>query len=174
MELPVSAKGTLRRALSIDRIIAEAIIFDGSEATVLFTCAGSNRFTLLCRFGGEHLRRERQARSCVLSLWVTYLLQRVSSEALRALRIYFRSCELTTPHTARHYWRSSPSVREAGTLRRALSSDRIITEAFIFDGSEALCYLRVLARIASHRSAALVEHTFGARGRNALTCSLFG
>ena len=77
--------GTLRRALSIDRIIAEAFVFDGSEATELFTCVGSNRFTLLYRFGGARLRRERQARSCVLSLWVTYLPQRVSSVALRAL-----------------------------------------------------------------------------------------
>jgi len=81
----VREAGTLRRALSSDKIITEAFIFDGSEATVLFTCVGSNRFTLLCRFGGAHLRRERQARSCVLSLWVTYLPQRVSSEALRAL-----------------------------------------------------------------------------------------
>ena len=77
--------GTLRRALSIDKIIVEAFIFDGSEATVLFTCVDSKRFTLICRFGGAHLRRERQARSCVLSLWVAYLPQRVSSVALRAL-----------------------------------------------------------------------------------------
>jgi hypothetical protein len=63
----VREAGTLRRALSIDRIIAEAFIFDGSEATVFFTCVGSNRFTLLRRFGEAHLRRVRQARSDVLS-----------------------------------------------------------------------------------------------------------
>jgi hypothetical protein len=79
----VREAGTLRRALAIDRIFAEAFIFDGSEAAVLFTCVGSNRFTLLCRFGGARRRRERQARSCVLSLWVTYLPQRVSSVALK-------------------------------------------------------------------------------------------
>jgi hypothetical protein len=86
----VREAGTLRRVLSIDRIIAEAFVFDGSEATVLFTCVGSNRFTLLRRFGGAPLRRERQARSCVLSLWVTYLPQRVSSVVLRALFIFAR------------------------------------------------------------------------------------
>jgi hypothetical protein len=52
---------------------------------VFFTCVGSHRFTLLCRFGEARYRREKQARSCVLSLWVTYLPQRFSSVALRAL-----------------------------------------------------------------------------------------
>ena len=45
---------------------------------------------LLCRFGEARLRRERQARSDVLSLWVTYLPQRSSSVALRALFSFAR------------------------------------------------------------------------------------
>jgi hypothetical protein len=54
---------------------------------VLFSLArvGSQCRTLLSLVGGAHLRRERQARSFVLSLWVTYLPQRVRSVALRAL-----------------------------------------------------------------------------------------
>ena len=52
---------------------------------MLFTCVGSNRFTLLSLVGGAHLRLERQACYRVLSLWVTYLSQRVRSVALRAL-----------------------------------------------------------------------------------------
>jgi hypothetical protein len=81
----VREAGSLRRALAIDRNIAEAFIFDGSEATVLFTSVGSNRFTLLFRFGRAHLRRERKARFSMLSLWVTFLPQRVSSVAPRAV-----------------------------------------------------------------------------------------
>ena len=60
----------------------KAFKFGGSEGTVSSSCVG---LTLLCRFGEARLRRERQARSDVLSLWVTYLPQRVRSVALRAL-----------------------------------------------------------------------------------------
>jgi hypothetical protein len=51
---------------------------------------GSLCLTLLGRFGGARRRRERQARSDVLSLWVTYLPQRSSSVALRALFSFAR------------------------------------------------------------------------------------
>ena len=64
--------------------------FDGSEGTVFSSCVGFHRLTLLWRFGGERRRRERQARSDVLSFWVTYLPQRSSSEALRGLFSFAR------------------------------------------------------------------------------------
>ena len=87
MKLTFGARG--RRALTCSHdwydIFPKHSRIGGSEGTVSSSCVGSNRFTLLYRFDGARLRRERQARSCVLSLWVTYLPQRVSSVALRAL-----------------------------------------------------------------------------------------
>ena len=64
--------------------------FGGSEGTISSSRVGSHRLTLLWRFGGERRRRERQARSGVLSLWVAYLPQRSSSVALRALFSFAR------------------------------------------------------------------------------------
>jgi hypothetical protein len=55
-------------------LFTKAFKIGGSEVTVSSSCVGSHCITLLCRFGavGEaRLRRERQARSDVLSLWVT-------------------------------------------------------------------------------------------------------
>ena len=66
-------------------IFTKAFKIDDSEVTVSSSCVGSHCLTLLCRFGEALLRRERQASSDVLSLWVTYLPQRSSSVALRAL-----------------------------------------------------------------------------------------
>ena len=57
---------------------ARAFKIGGSEVTVSSSCVGSHCITLLGRFGGALRRRERQARSDVLSLWVTYLPQRSS------------------------------------------------------------------------------------------------
>jgi hypothetical protein len=68
-------------------IFTKAFKFGGSEGTVSSSCVG---LTLLCRFGEARLRRERQARSDVLSLWVTHLPQRSSSVALRALFSFAR------------------------------------------------------------------------------------
>ena len=86
-----------------------------SKPSLLFTllcrrdfCAGRKQPSKTLKFGGskgtvsslvERRRRERQARSDALSLWVAYLPQRSSSVALRAL-FFVRSCGLTTPHTA--------------------------------------------------------------------------
>jgi hypothetical protein len=71
-------------------IFTKAFKIGGSEVTVSSSCAGSHCITLLCRFGEARLRRERQARSDVLSLWVTFLPQRSSSVALRALFSFAR------------------------------------------------------------------------------------
>ena len=71
-------------------IFTKAFKIGGSEVTVSSSCVGSHRITLLGRFGGARRRRERQARSGVLSLWVTYLPQRLSSVALRALCSFAR------------------------------------------------------------------------------------
>ena len=70
-------------------IFTKAIKIGDSEVTSS-SCIGSHRITLLGRFGGARRRRERQARSDVLSLWVTYLPQRSSSVALRALFSFAR------------------------------------------------------------------------------------
>ena len=72
------------------RFFTKAFKFDGSEGAVSSSCVGSHRITLLCRFGGARRRRERQARSDVLSLLVAYLPQRSSSVALRALFSFAR------------------------------------------------------------------------------------
>ena len=66
-------------------ILTKACKFGGFEVTVSSSCVGSHCLTLLGRLGGARRRRERQARSNVLSLWVTYLPQRSSSVAPRAL-----------------------------------------------------------------------------------------
>ena len=79
-------------------IFTKAFKIGGSEVTVSSSCVGSHCLTLLRRFGEARLRRERQARSDVLSLWVTYLPQRSSSVALGT--VFVRACGLTTPHTA--------------------------------------------------------------------------
>ena len=71
-------------------IFSKAFKIGGSEGTVSTSCVGSHRITLLCRFGGARRRRERQARSDVLSRWVTYLPQRSSSVSLRALFSFAR------------------------------------------------------------------------------------
>ena len=71
-------------------IFTKAFKIGGSEVTVSSSCAGSHCITLLCRFGEARLRRERQARSDVLSLWETFLPQRSSSVALRALFSFAR------------------------------------------------------------------------------------
>ena len=65
-------------------IFTKAFKIGGSEVTVSSSRVGSHRITLLGRFGGARRRRERQARSGVLSLG-TYSPQRSSSVALRAL-----------------------------------------------------------------------------------------
>ena len=72
-------------------IFTKAFKIGGSEVTVSSSCVGSHRITLLGRFSGARRRRERQqARSDVLSLWVTYSPQRSSSVALRALFSFAR------------------------------------------------------------------------------------
>jgi hypothetical protein len=71
-------------------IFNKAFKISGSEGTVSSSCVGSDRITLVGRFGGARRRRERQARSDVLSLWVTYLPQRSSAVALRALFSFAR------------------------------------------------------------------------------------
>ena len=69
---------------------ARAFKIGVSEVTVSSSCVGSHCITLLCRFSEARLRRERQARFDVLSLWVTFLPQRSSSVALRALVSFAR------------------------------------------------------------------------------------
>ena len=71
-------------------IFNKAFKIGGSEVTVSSSCVGSHCLTLLGCFGGARRRRERQARSDVLPLWVTYLPQRSSSVALRALFSFAR------------------------------------------------------------------------------------
>ena len=68
----------------------KAFKIGGSEVTVSSSCVGSHCITLLCRFGGALRRREKQARSDVLSLWVTYLSQHSSAVAMRALFLFAR------------------------------------------------------------------------------------
>ena len=71
-------------------IFFQAFKIGDSEVTVSSSCVGSHRITLLGRFGGARRRRERQARSSMLSLLVAYLPQRSSSVALRALFSFAR------------------------------------------------------------------------------------
>jgi hypothetical protein len=71
-------------------IFTKAFKIGGSEGTVSSSRVGPHCLTLPCRFGEARRRRERQARSDVLSLLVTYLPQRSSSVALRALFSFAR------------------------------------------------------------------------------------
>ena len=57
----------------IGMIFTKTFKIGGSEVTVSSSCVGSHCLTLLCRFGEARLRRERQARSDVLSLWGSIL-----------------------------------------------------------------------------------------------------
>ena len=211
--------------------------FGGFEGTVSPSCVGSHRITLLCHFGGAssmalrvlfslarvgsqcrtllslvggaHLRRERQARSFVLSLWVTYLPQRVRSVALRALFPFARvSLQPRTllvllvkltfgargrrALTCSHDWYDIfPKHSRIGGSEGTVSSSCVglhrITLLGRFGGArrrrESIqdWWLRghrffFVCWLALHHTAwpLRFERSGGARGRHALTCSLFG
>ena len=146
-------------------IFTKTFKIGGSEVTVSSSCVGSHCLTLLCRFGEARLRRERQARSDVLSLWVTYLSQHSSAVALRALFLFARVgsqrhtlLSLVVEAHLRHERQARSDVLSSLVLFLPKHS-RLVTPKSPF-------LLRVLACIASHCLAASVERA------DALTCSL--